>query len=541
VRIPLLAAETRQDFRALLLEALPVLFIFTILSRMVARGLNHLSQSAFEGPSILAGGLGEPRFVILVMAPPLLLVPFWKRLRWKDIEGAPDGIRWFIFAVCMASAWTFATYDYNLFLDQAHTADRLILLAVAAASIWHPVFAAIYAAVGMLIVYQFEFPLGLFDWLDKRILFVVLHMFTAFLAMGVVRRQRATVFVGLAASMLAANYFFPGIAKIRTGWLFQDNLANLAVMTHLNGWMGGIDTETFVAVVDRLSWVNKPLLVATLVIELGALLLFLDRRFFIAIVIGTIGLHVGIFLSSGICFWKWVLFNIGVLVLVQKAPDRDLLFTRGFLTISILAILSTPFNARPTWLAWYDTPADEFTEFEVIGASGTEYHVERGFFEPHDLVFSQNRFYFMNREPTLLGTFGATVDAGLDRDLTAARSPDAADSLIRARAVERYDEAKSLEFQRYLTLFFATLNERGTKELWMSRLRAPHHIWSQRREPVYAAQEPVVELKVVFHRVFYDGKKVHELERRVLERIPIPMTRAEALAISPGVEAPGSR
>ena len=45
----------------------------------------------------------------------------------------------------------------------------------------------------------------------------------------------------------------------------------------------------------------------------------------------------------------------------------------------------------------------------------------------------------------------------------------------------------------------------------------------------------------MFHRVFHDGKKVHELESRVLDRIPIPMTRAEALEMSTGVGAPDSR
>lgn len=537
MRIPRFEAETGTDLRALLVECAPIVAIFTVYSRMVPKGF-RLPIETFEGPSIILGGLTQPDFVVFVLLPILLLLPFWKRLRWQELAGQEHGVRAFVVAVCLASAFTFTTYDYNLFLDRAHIFDRLALLALAVAAIRHPIFATLYGAFGMLVVMQFEYPLELFNWLDKRILFVVLHLFVAFLAMAVIRKQRTVIFVGLAGSILAANYVFPGLAKIRTEWVLQDNLANLAVMTHLNGWFGRVDTGRFLELVDTLGWMNVPLLWLTLVVELGMLLLFLNRRWFILMILGSLALHAGIFLSSGICFWKWVLFNIGVLWLALKTPDQRLLFGRGFLVVSVLTILSAPFNARPTWLVWYDAPADEFTEFEVTGVSGKRYHVERGFFEPHDIVFSQNRFYFMNPEPTLLGTFGATSDAALDRALSAAPNPAAADSIIAAGASVRYDAEDLAEFSRYLRLFFATLNERGSKELWISRLRAPHHIWSQRPDPVYAGQEPVRELEIVYHRVFYDSRQVHELERRVLHRLPIPMTRAEVLASGP---APGSR
>lgn len=530
MRIPYFAGETGRDFRSLAIDVVPVMLIFSVLSSAIPRGL-RVPLETFEGFSIVLRALQQPRFVLFLLLPGLALLPFWKRLRWSEIPGSEYGVRAFIGSVCLASAFTFSTYDYNLFLGQAHLLDRILMLVLAVCSFWHPVFAVFYYAIGMIVVQQFEFPLGTFDWLDKRILFVVLHLFTAFLAMATIRRQRAIIFVGLSASILAANYAFPGIAKIQTPWVLQDNLGNLAVMTHLNGWFGRVSTDSYLRIVGALGWINKPLLWTTLVVELGSLLLFLNRRYFWFIILGTVGLHFGIFFSSGICFWKWVLFNLGVLWMVHRAPDSDLLFTRGFLVLSILAILSTPFNARPSWLVWFDAPADEFTEFEAVGLSGKEYHIERGFFEPHDLVFAQNRFYFANDEPALLGTFGATADAQLDRALTACTSPAQADSLIEARATVRYDAAQWTEFEAYLRTFFATLNERGSKELWISRLRAPHHIWSQRPDPVYALQEPVREVKLVFHRVYYDGKKVHELRRCTLQTVEIPMTRAEAVAL----------
>jgi hypothetical protein len=305
-------------------------------------------------------------------------------------------------------------------------------------------------------------------------------------------------------------------------------------MTHLNGWFGRVDTEQIIALVNRFSWMNEPLLWATIVIELGALALFAHRRWFAFIIIGTVALHGGIFLSSGICFWKWVLFNLGVWWMVSRSRESGLLFSRGFLVVSIATILTAPWHAKPHWLAWFDTPADEFTEFEVTTVSGANYAVERGFFEPHDLPFAQNRFYFLNDQPTALGTFGATTDADFDRALQAATRPAEADSIIQSHALVRFDESLKAEFENYLRLFFATLNERGSKELWISRLRAPHHIWNQRPEPVYRVQEPVAEVRAVYHRVWFDGTEVHELERRVLTAVQVPMTRSEALAMGVG-------
>jgi len=530
MRIPHWRAEDRARFLPLLLESFCILLIYAVVAKVHWR-VTFLPEAAYTSSFVSWEALKDFRVLVGLIVPSVPLIIGWRRIRWSQLEGVPQ-LRWFIVAVSLASAWTFSSYDFNLYLNEAHYGDRLLLLALALGTIWHPAFAFYYVVFGSVLVHQFHYPLPGFNWLDKQILFNALLLFSGMLFMGLVRRQRSVVYVGLVASFAAANYLIPGIAKLQTSWAIQDNLGNLALMTHMNGWLGTLSIDSFVQVVNQWGWVNKPLIVMTLITELGVAALFIHRKVFVALVLATVGLHVGIFVSSGICFWKWVLFNLALVwpVFRLRPSEHLVLFNWRFVVISLLVILSSPWHSRPSWLAWFDTAYDEFYEIQAIGVSGTEYNVERGFFAPHDLLFAQNRFWYLSEKPILVGTFGATSNAELDAAIRDADSVLEIEALVAESGTLRYDREKIEIFSRYQRVFWSTLNERGSKKTFLSHIAAPHHIWSQREEPRYALQEPVVEVIIRFHRVWFDGDVVHSLEDSELRRIDIPPSREAALA-----------
>ncbi len=512
----------------MIIECGAIIFVYAILHKLVFR-YTYLPESSYEQGFLLPQAFLRPKLLITVILPMVVLFVRFRHLRWTSFEHGRY-LRWFVFVVTLASAWTFASYEYNLYLDQSHALDRLLLLVFAGLVLWHPVFVAPYVLLGTVLVHQFHLGIAGFNWLDKRILFDVLILFMAVLYLSLLKKQRLAIYFGLVVCLLSANYFVPGLAKLRTVWVFEDDLANLALACHANGWLRGVGESDFVAAVQKLGWLNRPLVVGTLVIELLSLIIFVRRRFVTTMLLMAVALHVGIYISSGICFWKWALLNVLAIVFLARAPQSFVapLFTRAFFVTSMAVIALSPLYARPTWLVWFDTPLDEFYEFEAVGQSGQVYHVPRTFMAPYDLVFAQNRFWYLTEEPLLVGTFGATSDIELDRALRKSTAEGVAD-LSKTQGKSRFNTQARDQLDRFLRIYFSTLNEGRSKDWLLSPLQPPFHIQSSPRDISYAGQEPVTEIRVWFYRRFYDGTKLVTLEERLEHSVPIPMTRAEAV------------
>ena len=118
-----------------------------------------------------------------------------------------------------------------------------------------------------------------------------------------------------------------------------------------------------------------PILVGTLALQLGALFMCYRRNLTLEWLLGYELLHIGIFLMSGICFWKWILLNIGLIILMKKLDENCLrtVFSRKYFILSLIVILCSPLYFKPVWLAWFDTKFNNYYRVEVIGESGSAY------------------------------------------------------------------------------------------------------------------------------------------------------------------------
>lgn len=510
---------------------LGVLFVYRILKKLFKNC--GLPEEFYWNDSFLLAGTSHLPFLLGVLIPALGFLAWNARRNWDDL-GAPPGLRWVVVGIAAIIAWTYSTYQTNLYFGEFHALERIALVALCGVIAFRPAAVWLFLAVAFTITYQFDHPIPGWNWLDKGIAFEALSMFVAVSLLRRIFGISWLCFPFLLGAFLASNYVVPGLAKLRIQWMQENDLMYLSAATLLQGWLPMVNEATILRLLDQFAWTNLPLKVATLVLELGALFLFVRPRAFVAIILGTVGLHVGIFVSSGIFFWKWIWLNLALMFVVWRHREgwAKPLFGVRTLVLMTLVIGLSRYHVHPTWLSWYDTPLNEYFVFEARTDDGDYHEVGRNRMAPYDLIFSQNRFYYLSDEPHLTATFSAIgSDTDLFRAVSGLQGIEDTQALLESRGQVRAQEGPREDFDRFIRIYFATLNEGMPKHVIPHVLQAPIHIWSYARGPdAYEGETPVHSFRVRLRRVLYTRDAFVEVSDTVIREIPIPASRAEALA-----------
>jgi hypothetical protein len=124
--------------------------------------IRPLPEEVYHGPSITVGAMSEGLFVILLVVPSLILFFGRHELTWNQFEHG-RALRIFIMLAALPFVWTYVTYDYNLYFDQAHHLDRALLLILYGLIWYHPAFVYPFLLIAIAILGQFFHPFGHYD------------------------------------------------------------------------------------------------------------------------------------------------------------------------------------------------------------------------------------------------------------------------------------------------------------------------------------------------------------------------------------------
>ena len=289
--------------------------------------------------------------------------------------------------------------------------------------------------------------------------------------------------IGL-TSTAGAHYFGSGVKKIRMGWIWRNQLGNIAIAARMQNRWGLLSHYRFTR-----SLVFRSSLMAQLVvvcIEAAALGSFLDQRVVFVVFPLLIAMHLGILVSTGIFFWKWIIALVGILLVqgVVRAPpfgDLDMLS----LVVLIGSAIGLPFlSSKMISLGWFDGPVSRRVSF-VLRGGGSEAVLNPYDVAPLDMLLSQARqeFYFEGVISSL-DCLGACYDAGAAVDLnklsasadfTAEEKRARAIVLLRTLGMTYWDRAHA---EREVELLIKQLRLNLTCP---SRLRVPtYHILNRR-------------------------------------------------------------
>jgi len=229
----------------------------------------------------------------------------------------------------------------------------------------------------------------------------------------------------IVAAVHLSNYFYSGLGKLllKNGgvltWLLHNETYILSVhatdmkLITIQNILpaAGIDLNILPLIIA----LNTPINIAVLLFQLCSVICLLSLKKSAALTVFYDTMHVGIFLLTGIFFWKWIILNAAFIFSFNalRASGTVKLPMQVF---GCLVVIAAPLFFHIATLAWFDTGAVNEAYFEATTADGTNVRVPSNFFLDSSIDVAIQRFSspYTGFLPT--GTWGTTGDAEtLDR------------------------------------------------------------------------------------------------------------------------------
>ncbi len=520
------ATDENDRLPAFLVRIGSLIALYVCIDRVLAR-LTYLTPQEFHNPVIFFAFLKHlfaSKYLLILIFASGFLVYFRKRLlpSWDDF---PNGrsIRLPIVAAAGSLAWFFSTYSYNLYLDQGHYFDRLLLILFLLLIYWRPVFTLPFLVILMPIIWQFTLLEG-FTWSHPFLPIRILILFSSyFLIYLVVQKYYIDDLVFLLCCLIAAHYWTSGFGKLSLDWIQFDHIYLLLPSTYANGWLNFINSETISWITETLSWFNIPMKVFTLIVEFGCLFFFWHRnaaRFFLS---GWIMLHLGIFFVSGIFFWMWIAIEIPLLwAFTRKENFVQLpIFGKRQIVVSMFLIVTGAYWCKPPRLAWFDVPVSYTYRYLANTADGKIVTLPPKFFEPYEYQFTLGTFLYINDNPTLPITWGSTPGPGVARSLMEINSEEAFFKYENANGNMYGDEKRAGKLDAFLKRYVGNWNNRHSNDTNFNYLKAPRLLWTY---PVYVdlgESDTINTIRIERVTSFYLNGKYREIRVIPVRDIPI--------------------
>ena len=500
-----------------------VLLAFALLRRWTPAAL-HLPEEAYVSPvlslALLRELIGTPEgWVALVPLAALagvrgraLLAP------WPSGERA---LRVLVLGTVAWATWAAVTWDHNLYFGQSYDLDRAALIGFAALAMWRPGFVLPHVFLFIALEHQFDHPFGR-QVFARRILEDLLLVFAAWWLVGAaLRRRDPRAFLFVACAALAAMYWVPGWVKLTRGWVWHGQLYLGGFASWANGWLAtwpAARVEALLGIGALLDWPGR---VSTLGAELAALLFFVHRRVAAALLVAWMGVHVGIWVFSGVSFLVWIAVDLAFLWLVLRAPAG--LFGGVAALVGGALILTSPLWLAPPPVGWFDTPV-VYTYRYVAETDVGEAGAFPADATPLGEAWCARDFPFLVEEPGLLVRYGKTNDP-----LLAARVGGLAPRLRDLETAEAdagrvwFDPVLARTFDRWLARVGRNWNDRGSQRHVLSWAAPPRTCLSPRAPP-----EEIIPAHMQVRRIHVDqvtfvhaGGRLHELRRKRVRTVPV--------------------
>jgi hypothetical protein len=447
--------------------------------------------------------------------------------RWDSFDYGKQ-LRLLICMVVFVTAWGYSTYSYNFYFNQGHYIDRLALVALLVLTCWRPVFVVPYTILLMTIIAQFSYPLANQDslWVSVNLLVHALQLFSVFFVLYLVTGTRQTGdFIFVLCCLVSASYFRSGVGKLQLGWLDHPNLHLMLLGSYSYGWLNTLPPDQVISMTQFASHISIPLMIFTLVVELGALIYMAHRRLMLLFLLLFLAFHAGIAAMSGLFFWHYMALEIALLIFFYRTRSKPItLHSRWHFVLSVMLIGGGFIWFRSVNLAWFDTPLHYSYRYEAITPSGRIFMLPNDLFAPYSDVFTFQNFNFLGDNIQLTGPYGVTQNPGIVEDLSNINNAAEVLLLEDKYVIESYSQAHTAQLTDLVARFIGNLNQyREQNPSWWLFLQAPDELLSfPRPNEHWDGSEPIEKVIVYQYTSFFDGETYSEIRQSIVLEIPIP-------------------
>jgi hypothetical protein len=534
VRLPALGDGVRRDVLHLAL----LFTAFVVVDRLLASFATLPPDRLFSPVLMVQAGIeNRLAFTLMLLAAGSVAFLGYPRTvaRWDALDHG-SVLRAFGSIITLWLAWRASAYHFNYVLDAWHGLDRMLVVALAMASVARPIFLLPFVAEVRVVNGQFAYPLGTTfgQTFDEMLLIVLIVLGCAYVLHVATGRRDSSAVLLVWSTVVAAHLFEPGRAKLAMGWLTQNDMSLLAPNSYIAGWLGrgsGLYAQSLGRLMGEAGWLLK---VGTLGMELGGIVAVLHPRM-LRLWLPVVAVFHGVtFAATGFLFFDWAAFELALCVILWTPELRPWVHQNATPARAVFAATAVLFGAplyHPARLAWFDAPVAYGYEVEAIASDGTEQGVPLSMFAPFEQEMMFMRADFVPLSLPVSG-YGATS------------SPEVLSALRRLGDI---GELESLETEvdptvpfpdslstRLITSFFQYV--RSTEPAGIGLPSAPSRFWSGGGEPEGRGDTVIEALRVVLvASLTIDGsQQVRRTPVLTVARAPDGTPRVERLAPETG-------
>lgn len=425
----------------------------------------------------------------------------------------------------------FIVQAYNFFFESYFLIDRIFLFVLMLLSIYRPLFLGPYLILLILIHHQYDFPLGMHPYPDKRLslsLLIVSYAAFAYQYMADFIQKHFNIsylkfdfkyiFHFSFFYVFIASYFFTAVHKISISptaleWLMENEVINNITAMMNRGWLQSFEPSFTQMIKDSVLFGSRYFQFFVLLLEILVLFLFLGRKYAILIIFLLMCMHLFIFIGNGGLFIHWILIGAMLIFLIKKEKIADDIWTKKSLFGVIILIPLALISIKPVKLGWYDSALDNYFEIRLKTAENIHL-INPKYIKPYAAHLLSGTFLFVSREATLSPGF---VNSNYQEIAYINRNKQA-DSLLNyiiQNGKIAYDEKRSKEVELFLRKLKKYLSKGNPEKAFQKYLPIyMNAISTHTADWVEVKAEDSLQLVHVF--TYMDKGKTTKLKERII-------------------------
>jgi hypothetical protein len=381
----------------------------------------------------------------------------------------------------------------NWYFNNFYSLDRILLILLFIFALYKNSFFILWVIYSIIFMKQLQFPSAFnYTFTDKEVFYeslIVIGIWPFTKKFFSIKDYYLILCIWV---FFSSWYFLAGFGKLEDHW-WNNDISNLFLASLHYSWLSNFKDEHN-SIYNMLKNLNTLLMFLTLVVELGVVLLFMSRRFALILLPALFVMHVCIFLFSGIFFWKWMIFIFSLLVFLIFNPKIKI-FTINSVIFNGFSILIIGFGTNSVKLSWLDTGIVNYHIIEFWNQNKT-LRLDSSYFSPYDVIFAQNRFFFLENKSILSDTYGCISDPDIASLVTTSENQTSSLKVIIDKyGCNSYSVDKCEQFDKFIKRFVKNKIENKCLDLCVS---APKHIYQGNNQTHFSSDIEFDKIKLTY-------------------------------------------
>lgn len=215
-----------------------------------------------------------------------------------------------------------------------------------------------------------------------------------------------------AVALHFGNYFYGALGKLALGdsplyWVLQNKTEYLVLTSRETGVNPLTFSDGFVKTMYEWFAYSSPLFnFATVAGQAVCVILIVRPRLAMLTTAFFDLMHIGIFVFTGIFFWKFILLNLAIVLGLRRMLDRTI--PTLFAAYLVLLVVVSPALFHINYFFWLDTRSMNSVKIWAVDDDGREFRVPASYFRAFSVTMNQHRLVYPEHGPYPTWTWGTT-------------------------------------------------------------------------------------------------------------------------------------